>query len=728
MPDRRRFPRVAARALSVALLVALAGGASAPASAQGAASRTDQEARQLLDDFAHFVYIRNDDLAAAYAQAILDLGLTPMEFVAVVEDDPRLRERFEETARRALVIDAVEPAAAQLRTLFEEGQLERARDPEQIARNIQLLTGNPRARLVARERLAFAGEYAVPQLLQVLMARADQVLESEVQRLLIEMGAKAAMPLLAAMPKVDEESQRRIAFILGQAQVRSALPFLYELNASPTVTRDTKRVVERAINGIDGGPNPSANAADLFLDLAETFYREQASLTRFPGESHQLIWEFDPGFGLFPTALRTEVFHEAMAMRLAEHALSLGAGERPATAVWLAANFSREIDSPAEYENPVYPDDRRGATYYAVAAGPSLTADVLTRALRDRDTPLVRRAIEALAQTSGGATDWRNSPLVEALSYPDRRVQYEAALAIAKARPTSSFSAADRVVPTLAAAIREADARFALVIASELENQQSLSDDLRSIGYTVLAPAASLGEAQTAIAEAPGVDLVVSQLSAAATSDLLRDVRGETKLRVTPVLAVVAGAASGDLATRFADDTLVRIARAGISAAQFGAAAEALAFEATGPAISPADAERYAGEALSALRDLAVAGSPTLDVTVAARPLVAVFEEGGPLAIVLGDLLASIPAAEAQRALGEAALASSGTDRVSYLRLTARSVREFASMLERRQVNRLIDLAGDASLPEAEAVAVAALVGSLDLDVSEGGRLILDAP
>ncbi len=538
------------------------------------------------------------------------------------------------------------------------------------------------------------------------------------------MGSKAVSPLVAALPRVDEETQRRIAFILGQAQVRTALPYLYELRQSPDLSRDAARVVDRAINRIDGGPLSTAKPANLFLDLAESFYREQASLTQFGGESHQLVWEYDPGFGLNPIPVRTEVFHEAMAMRLAQHAAGLGADAPSAAGLWLASNFSREIDSPAEYENPTYAADKRGATYYAVAAGPSLTENVLERGLRDQDTPLIRRAIAALADTAGGASDWRTSPLTQALEYPDRRVQYEAALAIAEARPTTGFGAADRVVPTLAAAIREASDRFALVIATDLTDQQSLTDRLRSEGYTVLAPASTLDGASSAIAEAPGVDLVVSKLSSGATETLFGAVRGETKLRVTPVLALVAGAASSDLASRYADDVLVKIVREGVTASQFATAAEQLSRAATGEPMSPGDAQAYAFKALAALRDLAVSGSTTLDVSVAARPLVAAFDENGPLALVLADVLAHLPSAEAQRSLLLAAFDAEGSERIALLQHVANSVRAHGAMLEDRQIRRLVELASSADLTEAEAVAVAALVGSLDLNTG-GASFVL---
>ena len=58
--------------------------------------------------------------------------------------------------------------------MYETGKLERARDPEQIKKNIDLLTGLVRPRLFARERLKAASEYAMPQLLTAFLDRTDR--------------------------------------------------------------------------------------------------------------------------------------------------------------------------------------------------------------------------------------------------------------------------------------------------------------------------------------------------------------------------------------------------------------------------------------------------------------------------------------------------------------------------------------------------------------------------
>ena len=54
-------------------------------------------------------------------------------------------------------------------------------------------------------------------------------------------------------------------------------------------------------------------------------------------------------------------------------------------------------------------------------------------------------------------------PLLEALAYPDRRVQYEASLTLARALPPTAFNGDYRVVPLLASAVRTGAAAFVVV-------------------------------------------------------------------------------------------------------------------------------------------------------------------------------------------------------------------------------------------------------------------------
>lgn len=727
MPTRSRFVT-----LFCSLLILCLAGVAAPAVPANAQDQNqaqqDKSNEQLLADFNHWVLIRKDDLAQAAAKALLDRGLEPVEFVGLVEDSRGGEDRFTTAIRQAMLVEGIEPLAAQLQNLFEQGRLDRARDPQRIAENIDLLDGNQRARMLARERLAFAGEYAVPQLFEVLQERRNQTLEAEVQRLLVEMGADAVAPLTAALLKVEPVVQRRLATVLGRSGQRAALPYLFEL-AKTAEIEPVRHQSRRAVERIMGDFNPDLSPAELYLILAESYYDHSRSLTRFPDESHQLLWTYEPQTGLYSTPIRTEVYHEARAMEICQRALSMDPSHREALSLWLAANFSREIDQPQGYDNPAYGGDRRDATYYAVAAGPGATQSVLARALADRDTPLARRVIRALRRSAGGAGVWRDfassKPLIDALSYPDRRVQYEAALALGAANPADDFPGTERVVPTLANAVRNAQDRFAVVLSRDLDRQQDLAEILQNEDYTVLPPGETLSDIRPAIAEAPGVDLILTDLLTDQTRQTIQRARRDPKLRAAPVLALLPGTGYLELRSRYQGDALTEVRRLGVSDQQLIESARSLVREAAGPPVTEQQAEQYATEALRILAELAMGESPAFNLADAARPLIAALDETtGEVRLRVADVLARIGEQRTQRAVVAAALHAQGEQRVRLLQAAARSARRFGNMLQRRQVDRLIKLAEDAPTTD-EATAAAALMGALNLQGDQVLPLIL---
>lgn len=718
---RKPIDHQGVRGLVFGLIAALVLGGGA--FAQGPATP-----EELLEDFNHYVAVRNIEMAEANARALLDMDLEPIEFLGVLEDSATLERRFDQAYRNALVIPELEELAAELFGLYREGQLDRARDPEQIAENIELLTGTRRNQVFARERLKHAGEYAVPQLLEALTTSQDPLLEVEVQQLLVDMGADAVVPLSVAVNSLEPASQEVVAKVLGLIPYMTSLPYLHQLHEE-TESAQVRAVAANAIRNIAGTAHAGGSLATLYRELGEQYYAEAGSLTRFAGERHQLLWAYDPGLGLEPTAIRSEVYHEARAMELAEHALELDRNDAASVSLWLSANFSRELDQPEGYENPAYPSYRRGATYYAVASGARQVQSVLARALSDRDTRLARRAIDALVRMSGEAglrgSLGEQSALVRALSYPDRRVQYEAALALGGADPRTEFAGSERVVPLLASAIRDAATRYAAVVARDVERQQDIRAALEGAGYEVLPPADGLSELIALAAESAGIDLVVSDLTGGSTEELIGEIRRTSRMRATPVVSIVSTAAIAQYSGKFDDDAHTRLVREGVSMGQLVSSVEQLVERSAGAPITEAEGEDYALAALSVLRDLAIGGSGVFDVADATVPLLAALEEtDGEVLLRVADVLSYVPQSRAQVALMDGAMDMTGVDRIAVLERVTESAKRFGNMLEDRQIGALMEVAREGS--DAEATAAAALLGALDLSSGEIVRLILD--
>lgn len=712
--------------LAVLLAAGTVGAATVETRAQTTTEPTDA---QLLEDFNHYVTIANVEMAKASAQALLDRDIAPATFVGMVEDSVTLQERFDRAYRRAIVNPDLEGLAARLYGLYEEGRRARAREPQEIDRNIALLTGMARGRLLAQQRLSFAGEYAVPQMLGVLQERKNQLLTTEVSALLSVMGRQAVQPLCAALLGVDPATQESIARVLGRIGYPSALPFLMELHQTST-TPTVQAAAAKAIEQLGGSVSPDASVGAMYRSLADEYYKEPRSLTSFPGEKFQMLWDYKKETGLQPTAVRSEVFHEAMAMDLAEKALTLDTGDQESISLWLASNFSREIDQPEGYENPAYPKERREAMYFAVAAGAEATQRVLARALADRDTPLARKAIEALSRSAGvsGLVGPQGVPLVDALSYPDRRVRFESAIALGRAKPREAFDGAERVVPTLAGVIREASKRYGVVVASEPDRQQALRAMLEGQGYIVLPPANSIEATANSIAEAPAVDVIVADLTTDATLEAIGQIRSNTRLQATPVLAFMGSSGMTEAAGQFDGDHLTQLLRQGVSGAQIGEAVKQLVERASGAPIDDDEAASYATAALDVLQDLAIAsgGSSALNVEDAVVPLMgALTETKEGLRLQVAEVLSYIGQPRAQVALMDSAMNAAGGERLALMTKVNGSAKRFGNMIEERQVQWLVDLAEKGS--QEEATIAASLIGALNLPNARLVPLIIGA-
>lgn len=730
-------------ALSAAVLLSMAGLAAAqggtapvapPASGTTAPRPTPQ---QLVEDFIHYTRIARFDLAKASLEEALSASPSNADVVKMVEAGDV--GRFEETIQRAIRVASLEATAGRFYRAYESGRLERARSPEQIAQAIKDLTSTSRGRMLGRERLLRAGEYAMPQLLEGLLDPADPARRAEVRRVIIDLGRQAVMPLVAALAKLPPAQQETLADVLAQIEWPQSTPFIADLAASTkvdAVRQAANRALERR------GATGTAPAA-AYRALAEDYYAEKPEITSFPNESHQLLWSFEPGIGLVMTAIRTPVFHEALAMQLAERAMTLesadGGTVSPETiALWVASNFSREIDTPVGYVNPAYPvagaaapgtATRRSAEYFGVASGPGVSQLVLSRGLDTKDTPLVRKSLAAVERTAGtsalSATGTLRLPLAEALSFPNRRVQVEAALAIAASSPTVTFPGAERVVPTLAGAVSGLSEQTAAIVASEAEQYQIVRRMLEGSGFKVLPQGRTMADIATPIAEAASVDLVVGVgVDQAQGVQLVEEVRSNVRTLATPVFLLVRPESAIELSRRFNTGSTVAVRQSAVGEAAIMASISDLTLAASGGPVSSAEAADYASRSLSALRDLAVSGNSVLNVGDASAALITALSTAqGGSKIRIAEILSRVGQDRAQRALAEEVLGGTGSDRVLLMSLLADSGKRFGNMLEERQVKRLVEIA---SAPDdAEATAAAALIGALGVPNSEIISLIL---
>jgi HEAT repeat protein len=711
--------------LSLSLMLIAGSGlalSSTPAQGSNLAAQPESEVQtqrlELLRDFIHYVKIARFDIASDLGTRLIDTGISEEEFVDLVEQS-REQQRFEEAIAAGLRVPVLEPVAAQLESMFREGKLDRARNPDEIARNIALLTEGLRARTLARERLIFAGEYAMPQLLDAYLQNKDLALKAQVQRLMVDMGRGAIAPLMSALPNLDETSQEAVAEVLGLIPYRTSLPVLIDVYQN-TTNNAVRQATGRAISRLGG--NPGSDLADMYALLADSYYAEPAELTSFPDEDYQLVWNFDPGLGLVMVPVRTPVFHEAMAMRLAERALSLDPQNDETLALWVSSNYSRSFDTPENYENPMYSSDRRDAEYFGIAVGPEIDQVVLRRGIDSRDTPLVRSAIQAIAQTAGPRSLWGQDldgryPLLESLNYQNRRVQFETALALGNAQPAESFNGSERVIPLLASAVKDASARYAIVLTGEeRERYDQYRSSLERAGFTVLPPAPEgLGQLEAAIAETPTIDLIVSAQGFDNTLLTIETARTENKTSVSPVLALMGADDLVPMQRQYGRDQSIAVRRQSISNSAFDNSVETLLEVASGGPISLDEADEYATRAIDVLRNLAISNNQVLNISDAASILIDVLEQvDGFTMLDIAEIISYMPQDKAQQAIMDKTLGVSEDMQVEMLTIVADSGKRHGNKLNNRQIRRLIELAQSDN--DELASTAAATMGALEVD------------
>ncbi|MCP3903801.1 MAG: hypothetical protein GY715_09220 [Planctomycetes bacterium] len=690
--------------------------AASPASAQG----DDRE--QLLEDFVHYAQIARPDLAVAFAQSLTETGITNQELAVLV--DAGDVERFDTAVLWALRVPELEDVARELAERVELGRLELARDGDRIAEAIQMLVGTKRQQLIAIGRLKAAGEYAVPALLLVVTDGKDERLKLECKRMIRDIGLPSVTPLCMALEGVDPRSQRDVLELLGDMGYKHAAPFLRDFETDDKTPDGLRDVAAGAMSliGVD-----EHDVSRLYGQLARDFYDSHESLTPYAFEATNNVWSYDDFVGLEPSPVPTEIFSEIMAMKMAARALQLDSNNRDALALYVAANLKRENDLPDGADDPIFGESQYSPSFYATVFGTGVCQDVLALALDTRDTPLVRDAIAALAETTGGANlfgDSDRNPLLEALSYPDRRVQYESALTLARALPDESFEGSYRVVPILASAVRTGGESFALVVSDDEENRRQAVIDVERTGFSVVGAEDNVPALRGSIDDATAVDLVVVRMrTGEAAVETVNDLARITKTAAAPVLVLAAGVDRPRLQLDFRANPRVKVANVLVTEGGLDANIDELLERASGGRMTEAEAEAYAFEAMDALEGISISCTNAFDLLDAESSLLDALEtRTGRARLLVAGTVARIGTDRAQRRLFDVALAASGGERIDLLDRVADSVKRFGDRAEPRHVAALVDLVANSAGSTAEAAA--RVHGALNMTTMEAVGLI----
>jgi len=693
----------------------------------GAAVAQQAKPEDLLNDFVFYSNTANPELAAASAEALLESGLSDAELATLLDEVSTISaERFQKAMMFAQRNAMTQSVSMELDRRIETGRRDLARNADRINEAIRMLTTNLRAQRLAEGRLIAAGEYAVPSLLREIATGRDEALKLKCQETLVKIGKQAVTPLAEVVMYLDPVSQRIVCDILGEIGYPHAAPQLLEVSMDESVDGPVRDAARRAFRRVGGMEN--ASLSELYANVGMQYFNEASSLVAWPNEDRNIVWSATPDAGLEATSVPTSIFGEVMAMRRSTHALTIDARNRTALGLFVAANLKRENDLPEGADDPVYGTAPYSPQFYATVFGTQVCLDVLAMAIDGYDTPLVRDALEALAKTTGGSNLFAygegRQPLLEAMLYPDRRTQYEAALTLGRALPSQSFSGDFRVVPMLASAVRSSDVNYALVVADDEEDRRVWSQMLGDLGFQIVGQGPTMDAVGPDVAQAVGIDLIiVKRRSVNDARSTVEAIRNGMKTGAAPVVVLAAALDQPELRRELDEDFRVRVALPIAEREAFGALVDALMLKAVGGRMTEAEAEVYAIDAISVLRDIAIAGNSVYKINDAEGSLVdALAAREGGTRLLVADVLAYMDSDKAQRALWDAAFAATDIEQIDLLYRVAESVKRMGDRAEERHISMLIDLVAESDGELAEAAAL--VHGALNLTDSSAVNLL----
>jgi CheY-like chemotaxis protein len=617
-------------------------------------------------------------------------------------------------------------------------------DPKRIQMFIQNLLASPEENAYAVKELYRAGAVAVPYLIDAI--RLSQPGDrSTLLTALRQLGPETVPAIVAALDSNDARLQVDLIDILRRRGTTEAVPDLWFLSASPKRHEDVRQKATEALAYLTGtsiGLLPSAKLA--LTQEAERYYRNQV---KFPNAAAVSVWRWDgqhvvegwPGAPTIPAGRAEEYY----GLKYAGQALELDPAYAPAQIVWLSLALDRAQEGAGLGQTL----DRTAPAVHAMLASvsPELVTAVLERALKEHRVPVIVAAVRDLgardeARASKPSTRLA-SPLVRALYYADRRVQFAAAEAMLRIPGSSAAQVTGRVVEILRRALAADPGPPGAAVRPRVLLGYFDEDLLTRVAAAAAAAGfepirASTGrEVLRRLTQAADIDLVVvdEALPDPGLASLLAQLRADVNVGLVPVI-LTAGPQREDAVRRYSEhfaNVLTVPARILGDAPQLQGLLQARIAEPGNQPLPPTEMKEYAERAVAWLSWL-VRGEPSgYDIRPAADVVLQALRSPSRLRpegqVAAAEIASRLPGGEPQQVLADVVLDAKRPPavRVAAAALLVRSIQAHRPLLSRGHVARLTTLANQPDLDAPLRAQVATVLGSLQPDARLTGQRLL---
>lgn len=663
------------------------------------------------------VKLGQPELAHQYLQQLLDSN----------PDNQTLFELRRKYGPRPFVrvaqVRELQPLGDTLMQRVNEASRAFARDPQRLAELVALLSASPTERAWAVQELDAAGSAAAPPLVELIRTAAQPNVQAAARYALRSLGRDVTPALIGTLETDDVRLKTRVIDLLVERGDREAVPFLWQPAASPESNPQVQQAARAAIARLTGKPFGSVTPTSALLAQARRYDAGDVVLPPAPDGSVEL-WHWDaaqarPVADSVPPQLASRV----LATHFARQALELSPENQQAQLVFLTTVLARDAAAEA-YGEPL----RQGpgtAFDLALASGADLPAAVLRQAMAQRRHDVVLAATRVLAHVGSEALlyadDDRTPLLLQAIRYPERRVQFAAAEAILTMRPNRPFRGSSDVIAVLARAVRSRGEEKALVADSQLERGRRLAGLADQLGYATDV-AVSGREAFRKAAASADFDLIMLDLNILRweLAETLANLKSDSRTAAIPVYLVGPlewSSVAQRYGTRYEQVSyLVRPVASHDLAVQLQDEASDL------PPLSSQQRLAYAQRAVQWLYAIASGQVQIGDARLAQDALQDALVQP-ELAADAVHVLALLSTPEAQRALADVTL---DEQRPAEVRRSAahgvcNAIRKFGVLLQPAQVDGLKQLHETTGDPELHA-AVSAVLGCLGPDPAVTGQ------
>lgn len=385
----------------------------------------------------------------------------------------------------------LQPYATQLLERMNAAFRKFATDPARVDQLIASLSGDPQERHVAIFSLRATGPVAIPRMLSVVAAAGSTKQRDVILYAISRMGRPVIPALLGAVESPDERVRSVAIDALGLLGDKTVTPWLwypaFADESEPGIRQAARRALARILRGDEryAADVSGYGAVAELQKIAQSHFRNEYPWTLAEDGNVELwswalaknqltAWKLDP-----------QTASLIVGSRFAKQALNLSPDRTEVKSLFLALRLTFDAHV-AGWDKPL-PTGPGTAFNLALLAGPEMALDTLKYSLSNPNPAATLASLQVLSQIGNrgqlSSREGQASPILQALNYPNFRVQFAAASTILQLDPQREFRGAARVVAILTRALNDVGSSVGLAIDPNEDRAATMAGLLGEMAY-----------------------------------------------------------------------------------------------------------------------------------------------------------------------------------------------------------------------------------------------------